>query len=117
MTRLSRTMVRSLLRTAAEPAIGTAASDLPVVPGERVGPYAIRRHLGSGGLGSVYLVERILGGAVQLGALKLLALRSTDPSFRARFEREQQILATPAALEYHAPAGTLESASWGNPIW
>ena len=61
--------------------------------GGRIGPYRVIRHLGNGGLGSVYLCERMVGGASQRCALKLLVTSSEDPSFRARFEREQQMLA------------------------
>ena len=65
----------------------------PPVEG-RVGPYALLRHLGSGGLGSVYLSERVIGGAIQQCAVKLLSTRGLEPAFRSRFHREQQILAT-----------------------
>ncbi len=89
-----RARVLSLLATSSEPETPAPAAFLPIGAGSRVGPYAILRHLGSGGLGSVYLIERLIGGAIQPCALKLLAMRSTDASFHARFEREQQILAT-----------------------
>ena len=88
-----RDRVFSLLTTAGQ--LGdVSATAAPVVTGSRIGPYAIGKMLGSGGLGSVYLVERAVGGAVQMCALKLLSMRPSDPSFRARFAREQQILAT-----------------------
>ena len=89
-----RARVLSLLATSSAPEPPAPAAYLPTAAGSRVGPYAIVRHLGSGGLGSVYLIERLIGGAIQPCALKLLAMRSTDASFHARFEREQQILAT-----------------------
>ena len=60
----------------------------------RVGPYTLVRHLGSGGLGSVYLVERLTGGVVQRAALKMLAPHAAGPSFVERFHREQHILAS-----------------------
>ena len=60
----------------------------------RVGPYMLLRHLGSGGLGSVYLSERVVGGAILQCAVKLLSMRNMEPAFRSRFHREQQILAT-----------------------
>ncbi|MEO6806393.1 MAG: serine/threonine-protein kinase, partial [Edaphobacter sp.] len=62
--------------------------------GEKVGPYSLIRHLGSGGVGSVYLVERIAGGALQRSALKILAPHAAGPSFVERFRREQHILAS-----------------------
>jgi serine/threonine-protein kinase len=62
--------------------------------GNRVGPYTIVRHLGSGGLGAVYLVERMTGGVIQRAALKMLAPHAVAPSFVERFHREQHILAS-----------------------
>lgn len=62
--------------------------------GGRIGPYALIRHLGAGGLGSVYLVERLTGGVVQRSALKMLAPHAAGPSFVERFHREQHILAS-----------------------
>ena len=60
----------------------------------RIGPYKILRHLGSGGIGSVFLVERIAGGTVQRAAIKVLSLHATGPFFATRFAREQHILST-----------------------
>ena len=58
----------------------------------KIGPYMLVRHLGSGGIGSVYLVERMAGGALQRSALKVLAPHAAGPSFVERFHREQHIL-------------------------
>ena len=58
----------------------------------KIGPYSLIRHLGSGGIGSVYLVERMVGGALQRSALKVLAPHAAGPSFVERFHREQHIL-------------------------
>ncbi len=71
----------------------------PAVPatgalGTKLGPYTLLRHLGSGGAGSVYLAERVLGGAVRQCAVKVLAVHAAGPQFQARFQREQQILAS-----------------------
>jgi eukaryotic-like serine/threonine-protein kinase len=60
----------------------------------KIGPYTLIRHLGSGGIGSVYLVERMVGGALQRSALKVLAPHAAGPSFVERFHREQHILAS-----------------------
>jgi len=69
---------------------------LPHSPGlgSRIGAYCLIRHLGSGGIGAVYLVERIIGGAPQRSALKVLAPHAAGPSFVDRFHREQHILAS-----------------------
>ena len=68
----------------------------PPLPGggERFGQYVAVRHLGSGGIGSVYLVERLAGDIVQRAALKVLAPHAAGPSFAERFHREQHILAS-----------------------
>src|SRR5580692_11064207 len=62
--------------------------------GTKIGPYALIRHLGTGGIGAVYLVERMAGGALQRSALKVLAPHSAGQGFVERFRREQHILAT-----------------------
>ena len=71
----------------AEPAAEARASHP-----RRLGPYSLIRPLGSGGIGTVYLAERILGGAPQRVALKMLAPHAAGPSFIERFHREQHIL-------------------------
>lgn len=61
------------------------------------GPYRIRRVLGEGGMGTVYLAERDdLGGRA---ALKILRDASLSPSRRERFAAEQRTLA-----QLHHPA-------------
>ncbi len=70
-----------------------SASAEPAATG-KIGLYSLVRHLGSGGIGSVYLVERVVGGAVQRSALKALAPHAAGPSFIDRFYREQNILAS-----------------------
>src|SRR5580692_11495732 len=60
----------------------------------KMGPYTLLRLIGTGGIGSVYLVERNLGGAVQRSALKVLAPHAAGPSFVERFHREEHILAS-----------------------
>jgi serine/threonine-protein kinase len=62
--------------------------------GRRFGPYKLIRHIGSGGIGAVYLAERMLGGSPQRSALKILAPHAAGPSFVERFHREQHILAS-----------------------
>lgn len=58
----------------------------------RVDAYTLMQHLGSGGIGSVYLAERLVGGAPQRVALKMLAPHAAGPAFIERFHREQHIL-------------------------
>ncbi|MGA2537249.1 MAG: serine/threonine-protein kinase, partial [Terracidiphilus sp.] len=62
--------------------------------GGKIGPYTLIRHLGTGGVGAVYLAERMAGGALQRSALKMLAPHAAGPEFVERFHREQHILAS-----------------------
>ena len=64
----------------------------PAVSLVRVGPYSLIRLLGAGGIGSVYVAERMVGGAPQRVALKMLAPHAAGASFIERFRREQHIL-------------------------
>jgi serine/threonine-protein kinase len=70
-----------------------APSPVPALSG-KIGPYTLIRHIGTGGIGAVYLVERMVGGALQRSALKVLAPHSAGPLFIERFHREQHILAS-----------------------
>lgn len=77
----------------------TAEVEQDAPPGEplfsrSMGPYTLIRHLGSGGIGSVYLAERMMGGGVQRSALKILAPHAAGPAFIERFYREEHILAS-----------------------
>jgi serine/threonine protein kinase len=63
-------------------------------PARSIGPYHVVRPLGAGGIGAVYLVERMVGGAPHRSALKVLAPHAAGPSFVERFHREQHILAS-----------------------
>ena len=59
---------------------------------ERLGQYRLKRHLGSGGMGEVYLAEHVL--LKQPFAVKLLSPdRVSDPKILQRFEREVQAMA------------------------
>jgi eukaryotic-like serine/threonine-protein kinase len=92
------------LRRRALDLVAAAESDDPIqpppansMPGNltgKIGPYSLIRPLGAGGIGSVYLVERIVGGAVQRSAVKVLAPHSAGPAFVERFHREEHILAS-----------------------
>ena len=75
---------------------GTAESESPrqKAPTARFGPYTLLRMVGSGGIGSVYLAERIMGGVPQRWALKVLSPHAAGPSFVDRFHREQHILSS-----------------------
>lgn len=61
--------------------------------GEKVGPYTIRKWLGAGGMGTVYLAERTDGHFEQTVALKLIKRGMDTETVIRRFESERQILA------------------------
>lgn len=95
--RLIERVLELLALSADGPGADTQTSS--TVPlGTHVGTYALLQHLGTGGLGSVYLAERLVGGAVQKCALKVLSMHAAGPQFEARFQREQQILASLSTL-------------------
>jgi serine/threonine-protein kinase len=72
-------------------AVADAVLDGSVPPIRVVGPYRIRRILGRGGMGVVYLGEREDLGAQ--AAIKVLRDASLSPVRRERFAREQRTLA------------------------
>jgi serine/threonine-protein kinase len=62
--------------------------------GQSLGQYRLVSVLGSGGMGTVYLAERDMGGFTQRVALKVVERFASRQSARVRFERERRILAT-----------------------
>jgi tetratricopeptide (TPR) repeat protein/predicted Ser/Thr protein kinase len=61
--------------------------------GSRCGPYRLLKVIGRGGMGAVYLAERVDGEVSQRVAVKLLPPGAAE-SYRERFLQERQILAT-----------------------
>ena len=61
--------------------------------GRRLGPWAIVRELGRGGMGAVYLAERADGAFQQQVAVKILKRGADTDEILRRFEAERQILA------------------------
>jgi serine/threonine-protein kinase len=62
-------------------------------PGARVGPYAVVRELGRGGMAVVYLARRADGEFQQDVALKLILPDASAPVVEELFRHERQILA------------------------
>lgn len=62
--------------------------------GETIGNYKILELIGHGGMGSVFLTERVDGAYDEKVALKLLRRGMDTPSNIARFRRERNILAS-----------------------
>jgi len=63
------------------------------VAGQRIGPYALLRELGRGGMGVVWLAQRIDGQLKRELALKLPHAHLLAGALRERFARERDILA------------------------
>jgi serine/threonine protein kinase len=61
--------------------------------GSTVGPYRLLEEIGRGGMGTVFLAERVDGGFEQQVALKLIKRGMDSEGILARFLRERQILA------------------------
>lgn len=61
--------------------------------GQKIGGFRVERVLGHGGMGNVYLAERVDGGAVQKVAIKTLHAWRLDSAGLARFRLEGQVLA------------------------
>lgn len=73
---------------------------------ERFGPYRVLRSLGVGGMGEVWLGERVDGGFEQRVAIKQLAYPT--PALLHRFRQERQIL---AQLEHPGIARLLDGGA------
>ena len=72
---LRRRALQIFTASGVEEPVKTVPSGDPSL-GSKIGPYTLLRPLGTGGIGAVYLVERMAGGAVQRSALKVLAPHS-----------------------------------------
>lgn len=72
--------------------LAAGAASLAAPRSERLGPYRLLRELGAGGMGTVFLAERVDGGFAQQVAIKLLRGFPTADGLR-RLRRERQILA------------------------
>jgi len=81
--------------------------------GREVGAYRIIRELGHGGMGAVYLAERIDGRFTQRVALKLLKREMNTSALRRRFEQEREIL---SRLEHPNIARLLDAGTTDDKI-
>lgn len=82
-------------------------SETELGEGDRLGAWRLVRRLASGGMGTVYLAERIEGGFEQRAAVKLIRGLAQDETL-AHFARERQILAT---LEHPCIARLLDGGA------
>lgn len=72
--------------------LGAGAARVGLAQGQRLGPYQLVRELGAGGMGTVFLAERVEGGFAQQLAIKILRGFPTADGLR-RLRQERQILA------------------------
>ena len=92
-------------------AIGSAGDADPAdtadrqLEGEQLGAYRLLRHIGAGGMGSVFLAERSDGTFERQVALKVVKKGMDSEAVVRRFEMERQIL---ARLEHPNIAGLLD---------
>jgi len=75
------------------------------------GPYKLIRTIGTGGMGAVYLAERVDGEIRQEVAVKLLRGDVERPAWRDRFLRERQLLAN---LSHPSIARLLDAGHTGD---
>ncbi|MFD0022237.1 serine/threonine-protein kinase [Streptomyces sp. NPDC058382] len=79
---------------------------------ERIGPYAIERKIGEGGMGTVYLARSRGGRAVAVKVAR--GELAADPGFRARFRAE--VTAARAVGGFHT-APVVDADPDANPPW
>jgi tetratricopeptide (TPR) repeat protein/RIO-like serine/threonine protein kinase len=89
-----RSLVRSAVKAADYLEAPAGLSAVALQPGARVGNWRILQRLGEGGMGTVYLAERVDAGFNQRAALKLVRGGFADSYLLHRFRGEQQILAS-----------------------
>ncbi|MEE4329304.1 MAG: serine/threonine-protein kinase, partial [Wenzhouxiangella sp.] len=83
----------------------------PTRAGEQIGPYVLLRSLGKGGLGEVWLAQRVSGDYTPEVAIKLLlGSRIGDSEIFRRFDRERRIL---ARLDHPDIARLLDAGRFG----
>jgi WD40 repeat protein len=75
--------------------------------GRRIGPYMIRRHIGAGGMGNVYLAVQVEPVSREV-ALKLMKRGLDTEETIQRFQRERQVL---AGLQHPSIAQLLDAGS------
>ena len=80
-------------RAVGELAAAVLEADSPLEPGSHLGPYRIEHLVGAGGMGQVYLAtDTRLHRTVAVKVLSAALAR--DPAFRARFDREAEMVAS-----------------------
>jgi serine/threonine protein kinase/formylglycine-generating enzyme required for sulfatase activity len=88
-----RREVESLLAQDAPTGGPVPSSGRSELASRRIGPFALVREIGSGGMGKVYLAEREEGGFRQRVAIKVLKRGMDTDDILRRFKLERQLLA------------------------
>ena len=70
-----------------------ASGGAPDFTGLHIGPFALVREIGRGGMSVVYLADRVDGGFAQQVAVKIIDAPVRHDDVRSRFHAERQILA------------------------
>lgn len=99
--------LRAHLSAEVEPLLREALPSLPSDP-QTIGPYAVLRRLGEGGMGRVYLARRSDSPVAQNVAIKLIRSDRVSPGLLDRFEAERRHL---AALDHPGICRFIDAAS------
>ena len=81
-------------RAAASPAATADPAPAGLGEGDSVGAFRLVKRIAAGGMGTVYLAERIDGGFAQSVAVKMMTARVIHDEAARRFRTERQILAS-----------------------
>lgn len=84
----------SALHGATQEALNHVSPDSPDLAGMTLRPYRLRREIGSGGMGSVWLADRVDGEFEQQVAVKLIRRGMDTEDILRRFRTERQVLAS-----------------------
>lgn len=95
--RAAADFLESPAQVAAAPLVAELGSlelswDALQLAGSMIGPYRLLEEIGRGGMGTVFLAERVDGGFEQRVALKLIKRGMDSEAILGRFLRERQIL-------------------------
>jgi serine/threonine protein kinase/Tfp pilus assembly protein PilF len=109
-------MFRNNCTDALEQCANAAAPSFAVdstVIGKRIGAYVVVRRIGEGGMGAVYLAERVDGCFEKQVAIKLLTVGVTSEEAVRRFQSERKVL---ARLDHPNIARMIDAGTTGDEV-